>query len=127
EVPMRYAISIEQNKILTSRNAQRLIQNDGFPEALVLVPKMMDRNRNSWTPCVDQMARLVAGTIIGNENFIRQVALAGDAVEHLAEGDRLIIGADDERYLHCGRALRKRASRTLAYRVTVEKAFSHAI
>src|SRR2546428_234692 len=61
---------------------------------------MVDRRRALRLPALDQSPRLFAGPVVRDEDFVGAPCLSTDAAQHLGQGHRLIIGAEDQGDLH---------------------------
>jgi hypothetical protein len=60
----------------------------------VHVPDVMHGEGDGGAPGIDQGARGVTGTVIGDEDFIRQPRLQSQPLQDLGESQGCFVGAD---------------------------------
>ena len=134
ELRMRNAIAIREDEILTDSLGDGFVEKNGFAKSVVRMPEVVNGECDFAAPILDEETGFVAGTIVGDEDFIGKPGLATDAPEHLRERRGLFVGADNERQFHADSFLTWlrasgtcAASRSLAYRTRVENAVWQAM
>src|SRR5690349_11433790 len=96
EVRMGERVAVQEDHVLGFRFGNGLVEDPSAPKALMFLPNMLRRHAAGGGPLPEYLAGCRLGAIIGQQDFFRCRALAGNRLQDSRQVFRLIPGINDE-------------------------------
>jgi len=96
EIAVQQHIAVDQDQIIATRRGDAAVARARGAKADVFLPDVRDAARESARDALDEIARFGARAVVGDDHFVGQPRLRGDAVERGGQRTRPVVGDDDE-------------------------------
>ena len=77
----KHAVAVDLYDIVAAATGERLVPDNAFTEAVILVPDMDERAGKIFLKFADEFPRGFAAAVVGDNDFVRDACLLLDALE----------------------------------------------
>jgi len=96
EIRPRHAVAVEEEQVFPSGLRHRPVARGAGAKAAVLLPHVGDGQRRAAGNTFDQLPRLVARAVVGDQHLEAAVVLRQQAGQHGRQRVRPVVSGDDQ-------------------------------